>query len=103
MTALAKDALGGQIQVVGFGAVDNVSFSGTAADSENFPVGTSVVMLVPTESCWVKEVSDTTDVTATTGSKLVGGLPMFLRVTPGNHLSVLQVESAGDLNITYCV
>lgn len=102
MTALAKDALGGQIQVVGFGAVDNVTFSGTSADSEDFPAGVNVIMLVAEENCWVKEVSDTTDVTATTGTKIIANAPIFMKVTPGNHLSVLQVSTGGDLNITYC-
>lgn len=103
MTALALDARGGLIQAVGFGDVDNVTFSGTAADSENFPAGVNLVMVVATEDCWLREYTASTAVSATTGTRLVSNLPVFVKVVPGNHFSVLQVSTSGSLNITYCI
>ena len=97
MTVLADDLNGRIAQAVGFGAVQSVSYTGTAAVSNAVGANTRIVRLVATTDC---HVAISTNPTATTSSAyLPQGVVEYVRVNPGDKVSAIRRSQDGALNI----
>lgn len=97
MTVLADDLNGHIVQAVGFGAVQNVSYTGTAAASNTVAATTRIVRLVATTDCYV---AISANPTATTSSAyLPQGVVEYVRVNPGDKISAIRRAADGTLNI----
>lgn len=100
MTILAYDNNGVPIPATGWPSAENVSFTGTSAQSSVFSTNTFLIRLVSDVNC---RVAFGNNPTATSSSALlVGGIPEYVKVTPGERLAVIQDTSGGTLNVTFC-
>lgn len=97
MTILADDRNGRIAQAVGFGIVQNVSYTGSAAASSSFNSNTMVVRIVATTDCYV---AISANPTATTSSAyLPAGVVEYVRINPGDKISAIRRAQDGTLNV----
>lgn len=101
MTHAVLDRAGTVMQAIFQGAVSNVNFTGTAGLSGAFASATRAVRLSSTSDCYyVVSQAGATTATTSNGSLLAAGAIEYTGVNPGDKISVIQVSSAGTLNIT---
>lgn len=79
------------------GTATNIDLSGAVNSLPSKPC-----QLVSTTDCWVCMIDPNVDadVTATTGMRLVANIPLVFSLGyKKTHISVLQVDTAGSLNV----
>ena len=92
---------GDALPVTGQALVRNVAASGTAArTTAGISKNVDAVLMVADEDTWFLKGDGTVVVTATTGTKLIAKSYFYLLVKPGDFISFLQVDTAGNVNIT---
>lgn len=93
---------GGTLQAVGQGTVLNVAYTGTAAQSAAFGAATDLVRLCASSLCFYLVGANPT-ATTSNGSRLPADTVEYVRVNPGQKISVIRSASDGTLNIVECV
>lgn len=92
---------GNAMPVTGQGLVRNVA---AGASSVRTTTGISknvdAVLMVADEDTWFLKGDSSVVVTATTGTKLIAKSYFYLLVKPDDFISFLQVDTAGNVNIT---
>lgn len=78
----------------------NVAIGATSAASSNaFPFGVTVVRLIATSDCYVKFAASPTADT-TTSLLLKNNVAEYFHCVAGNKVAVIQATAAGSLNVT---
>lgn len=79
---------------------EQLSLSGSAANSAVAPVGAEAVRLYTSEDAWVRIGAGVTAV-ANTAIRLTGGSVEYFRVVPGQRVSVIQAATGGTVDVTW--
>lgn len=83
------------------GIVQNVTTSGTAANSNAVSFGCMQIRVLATTATWIT-ISNTASVKTATASNAIyipAATPEYFKVCVGDVISALEVASAGSLNI----
>lgn len=102
MSVLQNDENGRPMQLLRMLTVQNVTVSGTSAQSAAFGEKTQAVRLISTTRCYVMFGPSPT-ATTSNGALLEIGIPEYFAVTPGAKLAAIQSTAGGSLNIVEMV
>lgn len=86
-------------QAITQGAVQPITYTGTAGLSAAVGVSTTLVRLVSSSDCFVL-IGAAPVATSSNGSLLPAGVVEYFGITPGQKVSVVQSSASGTLNIT---
>ena len=92
----------GAVQYIGtgrLGASQDVAYGSSSSASAAFGAQTYKVRLVATTDCRIR-ISDGTPTAVAIDTYLPGLAAEYFTVTPGQKVAVIQVSSAGTLNVT---
>lgn len=98
MSKLSFDALGNPVHVFNPGASQNVTTSGTSAQSAALGGNTLIVRLIATTDCRVAFGANPT--ATATSMLLTAGVPEFFTVQVGSKIAAIATGLGGALNIT---
>lgn len=77
------------------------SFTGTAASTSAIPDGVVLVRLIATQACHYRVNPKGTTTAATTSSAFLPASTIeYIRVVPGDTISVIQSSTGGNLHMT---
>lgn len=93
----AIESKGANFPAIRPGTSQRLAFKSGAVSSEPFGTGTELILLTSTDHCYVKFGEN--PVATPLDIFIVAETPYYFGVTPGERLSVLPVQGAGDLSV----